>query len=142
MDAQVGAASHDPRNPAARKRLPQGWNSHSAWSAPGRCSRAATGAAGAARPERCATVVRCTRAGTRLRGGRRCAAVAHRGPVSSPWRVGGSGVGGGFLAVLGGAQLLVDAQRFFELVFEDDDAAGGVDGGALVDEVAGAHRDP
>lgn len=39
------------------------------------------------------------------------------------------------------AELFVDAQGFFELVFEDDDAAGGVDGGALVDEVAGAHGD-
>lgn len=55
--------------------------------------------------------------------------------------VGGSGVGGGFLSGVA-AELFVDAQGFFELVFEDDDAAGGVDGGALVDEVAGAHRDP
>jgi hypothetical protein len=36
--------------------------------------------------------------------------------------------------------LLVDALGFLELVFEDDDAAGGLDGGALVDEFAGAGR--
>src|SRR5690349_6738557 len=40
-----------------------------------------------------------------------------------------------------GAQLLVDAPGFFELVFEDDDAACGLDGGALVDEFAGAGGD-
>lgn len=34
------------------------------------------------------------------------------------------------------AQLLVDALRFFELVFEDDDATGGLDGGALINELA------
>ena len=39
------------------------------------------------------------------------------------------------------AQLLVDALGFFELVFEDDDAAGGFDGGALVDEFASARGD-
>lgn len=37
--------------------------------------------------------------------------------------------------------MLVDALGFFELVFQDDDAAGGLDGGALVDEFAGAGRD-
>jgi hypothetical protein len=35
----------------------------------------------------------------------------------------------------------VDALGFFELVFEDDDAAGGLDGGAVVDEFAGAGGD-
>ena len=35
----------------------------------------------------------------------------------------------------------VDALGFFELVLEDDDAAGGLDGGALVDEFAGAGGD-
>ena len=39
------------------------------------------------------------------------------------------------------AQFGVDALGFFELVFEDDDAAGGLDGGALVDEFAGAGGD-
>lgn len=65
------------------------------------------------------------------------ATTAHRSR-----RPGGrSGAGGGFLAVLGAAELFVEAQGFLELVFEDDDAAGGFDGGALVDEVAGAHGD-
>src|SRR4051794_14402834 len=44
-------------------------------------------------------------------------------------RLAGSGVGG------------VEALGFFELVFEDDDAAGRLDGGALVDEFAGAGGD-
>ncbi|OKI41284.1 hypothetical protein A6A29_38115 [Streptomyces sp. TSRI0281] len=35
----------------------------------------------------------------------------------------------------------VDALGFFKLVFEDDDAAGRLDGGALVDEFAGAGGD-
>ncbi len=35
-------------------------------------------------------------------------------------------------------QFRVDAPCFFELVFQDDDAAGRLDGGALVDEFAGA----
>jgi len=38
-----------------------------------------------------------------------------------------------------GAQLLVDALRLFQLVFEDDDAAGGLDRGARVDEFAGKY---
>lgn len=42
---------------------------------------------------------------------------------------------GGF-AVFG-----VDALGFFELVLEDDDAAGGLDGGALVDQLPGACGD-
>jgi len=45
----------------------------------------------------------------------------------------GCGLG---LAVFG-----VDALGFLELVLEDDDAAGGVDGSALVDEFAGAGGD-
>ena len=52
-----------------------------------------------------------------------------------------SGSGRGVLGFGGAAELVVDAQGFFELVFEDDDAAGGLDGGALVDEFAGARRD-
>ena len=55
---------------------------------------------------------------------------------------GASGAGGRRLTTGRPAELFVEAQGFLELVFEDDDAAGGVDGGALVDEVAGAHRDP
>lgn len=39
------------------------------------------------------------------------------------------------------AELRVDAQGLLELVLEDDDAAGGVDGGAPVDELAGTCRD-
>jgi hypothetical protein len=35
----------------------------------------------------------------------------------------------------------VDALGFFELAFEDDDAAGGLDRGALVDELTGAGSD-
>lgn len=35
----------------------------------------------------------------------------------------------------------VDALGFLELVLEDDDAAGGFDGGALVDEFPGAGGD-
>src|SRR5579884_971343 len=38
----------------------------------------------------------------------------------------------------GTAQFLVEAECFFELVFQDDDAAGGLQGGALVDQLAGA----
>ncbi|KOU61873.1 hypothetical protein ADK90_33535 [Streptomyces sp. XY413] len=38
----------------------------------------------------------------------------------------------GCLAVFG-----VEALGFLKLVLEDDDAAGGLDGGALVDEFAG-----
>jgi hypothetical protein len=37
--------------------------------------------------------------------------------------------------------LLVDLLGFGELVFEDDDAAGGVDRGACVDEFADAGGD-
>jgi len=48
----------------------------------------------------------------------RVLAVSGRG-----WRVRG----------FGGAVLGVDAQGLFELVFEDDDAAGGLDGGPVVD---------
>ncbi len=77
-----------------------------------------------------------------LASGAACGAhgVAHR-QAGLVGLVGGSGVGGGLLSGVA-AELFVDAQGFFELVFEDDDAAGGVDGGALVDEVAGAHGDP
>jgi hypothetical protein len=35
----------------------------------------------------------------------------------------------------------VDALGFFELVFEDDDAAGSLDGGPVVDELPGAGGD-
>jgi hypothetical protein len=35
----------------------------------------------------------------------------------------------------------VEAQGLFELVFEDDDAAGGLDGGPVVDKFPGAGRD-
>ena len=38
------------------------------------------------------------------------------------------------------AKLLVDALSLFQLVFQDDDAAGGVDGRAAVDEFADAGR--
>ena len=41
----------------------------------------------------------------------------------------------------GGAVFGVDAQGLFELVFEDDDAAGGLDGGAVVDQFPGAGGD-
>ena len=45
---------------------------------------------------------------------------------------------GGF----GGAAVFgVEALGFLELVFEDDDAAGGLDGGAVVDEFPGAGGD-
>ena len=37
--------------------------------------------------------------------------------------------------------MVVDALGFLELVFEDDYAAGGLYGGALVDELAGAGGD-
>ncbi|MBL1083500.1 hypothetical protein JK359_16220 [Streptomyces actinomycinicus] len=37
--------------------------------------------------------------------------------------------------------MLVDALGFFELLFEYEDAAGGFDGGALIDEFAGAGGD-
>ncbi len=40
-----------------------------------------------------------------------------------------------------GAELLVDALGFFELVLEGDDPAGGFHGGAGVDEFAGAGGD-
>src|SRR3954447_12434382 len=43
---------------------------------------------------------------------------------------------------VGAAVFGVEALGFFELVFEDDDAAGGLDGGAVVDEFAGAGGDP
>src|SRR6478752_5553429 len=43
---------------------------------------------------------------------------------------------------LGGAAVfVVDAPGFFELVLKDDDAAGGLDRCALVDEFAGAGGD-
>src|ERR1700733_14019253 len=42
----------------------------------------------------------------------------------------------------GGAVFGVDAQGLFELVFEDDDAAGGLDGGPGVGQLPGAGRDP
>lgn len=35
----------------------------------------------------------------------------------------------------------VDAPGLFELVLEDDDAAGGLDGGAVIDEFPGPGRD-
>src|SRR4051812_11095604 len=41
----------------------------------------------------------------------------------------------------GAAVFGVEALGFFELVLEDDDAAGGLDGGSLVDEFAGAGGD-
>lgn len=41
----------------------------------------------------------------------------------------------------GAAVFGVDALGFFELVLKDDDAAGGLDGGALVDEFPGPGRD-
>jgi hypothetical protein len=41
----------------------------------------------------------------------------------------------------GAAVFGVDALGFFELVFEDDDAAGGLDRGALVDEFPRAGGD-
>ena len=36
--------------------------------------------------------------------------------------------------------ILVVAQGFFELVFEDDDPAGGFQGGALLDHLSSPHR--
>lgn len=45
-------------------------------------------------------------------------------------------VPGGSAAVFG-----VEAPGFLQLIFEQDDAAGGFDGGALVDEFAGAGGD-
>ena len=51
--------------------------------------------------------------------------------IRGRWRV-----GCGAAAVFG-----IDALGLFELVFEDDDAAGGFDGCALVDEFAGAGGD-
>jgi hypothetical protein len=42
---------------------------------------------------------------------------------------------------VGGAVFGVDALGLFELVFEDDDAAGGLDRGSLVDQFPGAGRD-
>jgi hypothetical protein len=38
----------------------------------------------------------------------------------------------------GAGALVVVAEGFFELVFEDDDAAGGFEGGALVDHLSGS----
>src|SRR6202453_4709658 len=52
-----------------------------------------------------------------------------------------SGSGRGVLGFGGAAVLGVDAQGLFELVFEDDDAAGGLDGGPVVDKFPGAGRD-
>jgi hypothetical protein len=56
---------------------------------------------------------------------------ASKGPAASGGSRGVCRIGSA--AVFG-----VDALGFFELVLEDDDAAGGVDGGALVDEFPGA----
>lgn len=55
--------------------------------------------------------------------------------------VGGSGVGLGGGLGGGAAQFFVDALGFDELVLEDDDAAGRLDRGALVDEFTGAGGD-
>ena len=55
--------------------------------------------------------------------------------------LGVSGRGRGVVGFGGAVVLGVDALGLFELVFEDDDAAGGLDGGAVVDELAGAGRD-
>src|SRR5690242_21453215 len=57
-----------------------------------------------------------------------------RGPASS-------GRGRRIRRFGGAAVFGVDALGFFELVFEDDDAAGGLDRGALVDEFPGAGGD-
>ena len=52
-----------------------------------------------------------------------------------------SGCGRGVCLFGGAAVFGVDALGFFELVFEDDDAAGRLDGGALVDQFPGAGGD-
>src|SRR3954469_8127869 len=66
----------------------------------------------------------------------------NRGGVAARRIAGDHGSGVGRVRGCGAAVLGVDALGFFELVFEDDDAAGGLDGGAAVDEFAGAGGDP
>ena len=41
----------------------------------------------------------------------------------------------------GAAELFVESQGFLELVLQDDDPAGSLDRGALVDQLAGARGD-
>src|SRR5206468_3939085 len=68
--------------------------------------------------------------------------VAPFGDVRQTSPVAGVGAGGGSV-LLGGVadvslELGVDALGFGELVFQNDDAAGRLQRGALVDQVAGA----
>jgi hypothetical protein len=60
--------------------------------------------------------------------------LAELGSVMS-WRF-------GCRAFLTAPVLGVDPHRFLKFVFQDDDAAGGVERGAVVDEFAGAGGDP